>query len=252
MRNNIVFIGAENKINNELSQLLNWKFEITSYHSIESITLSELNTHNPSIIIVSMVGNVFNCHELFEYIQKNFPSSSVVTISSKDEISEYEEFFNSEQFHQILRPVTGRKILSICRSIIAGKIYSESEEANAQTPHILVVDDNAMILRNIKSVLETKYTVAVAPSGVHAFISMGKKMPDLILLDYEMPNMNGKEVMEKLQEDEELREIPVIFLTGADSKEIVMELLALKPAGYILKPADSQMLLDRIFEIVGK
>ena len=77
-------------------------------------------------------------------------------------------------------------------------------------------------------------------------------MPDVILLDYEMPDMNGKEVMKKLQSDEELREIPIVFLTSADSKEVVMELLALKPAGYILKPADSQMLLDRIVELVGK
>ena len=77
-------------------------------------------------------------------------------------------------------------------------------------------------------------------------------MPDLILLDYEMPEMNGKEVMEKLQSDEELREIPIVFLTSADSKEIVMELLALKPAGYILKPVESQMLLERIEEIIGK
>ncbi|MBP3577879.1 MAG: response regulator, partial [Lachnospiraceae bacterium] len=118
--------------------------------------------------------------------------------------------------------------------------------------HILVVDDNAMVLRNIKGVLDEKYSVAVAPSGVHAFISIGKKMPDLILLDYEMPEMNGKQVLEKLQADEELKDIPVVFLTSMDSKEIVMSLLALKPAGYLLKPVDSQMLKDKIYEIIGK
>ena len=119
-------------------------------------------------------------------------------------------------------------------------------------PHILVVDDNAMILRNIKCILDPYYSVAVAPSGLHAFLLMGKQKPDMVLLDYEMPEMNGKEVMEKLQSDEELREIPIVFLTSADSKEIVMELLALKPAGYILKPVESQMLLERIEEIIGK
>ena len=67
-----------------------------------------------------------------------------------------------------------------------------------------------------------------------------------------MPTMNGKEVLEKLQSDEELNEIPVVFLTSADSKEIVMELLALKPAGYILKPVEAKLLFDRIEEIIGK
>ena len=109
-----------------------------------------------------------------------------------------------------------------------------------------------MVLRNIKSILQNHYSVAVAPSGVHAFISIGKRTPDLILLDYEMPEMNGKEVLEKLQAEEEYADIPVIFLTSVDNKEIVLELLSLKPAGYILKPADSAMLLDRIENIIGK
>ena len=136
-----------------------------------------------------------------------------------------------------------------------GKTYSETEETvtdSNEKPHILVVDDNAMVLRNIKGILENQYSVAVAPSGFHAFVSIGKKMPDLILLDYEMPEMNGKEVMEKLQSEDELKEIPIMFLTSVDSKEIVMELLSLKPAGYILKPVDSQMLVNRIEETIGK
>ena len=116
----------------------------------------------------------------------------------------------------------------------------------------MVVDDNAMVLRNIKGVLDEVYSVAVAPSGVHAFISIGKKKPDLILLDYEMPEMNGKQVLEKIQEDEELQDIPVVFLTSMDSKEIVMSLLALNPAGYLLKPVDSRILKEKIYEIIGK
>lgn len=119
-------------------------------------------------------------------------------------------------------------------------------------PHILVVDDNAMILRNIKCILDPYYSVAVAPSGLHAFLLIGKQKPDLILLDYEMPEMNGKEVLEKLKSDEEMKNIPVAFLTSIDTKEVVVELLALKPAGYLLKPVESQALLNKVFEIIGK
>ena len=119
-------------------------------------------------------------------------------------------------------------------------------------PHILVVDDNAMILRNIKCILDPYYSVAVAPSALHAFLLIGKQKPDLILLDYEMPEMNGKEVLEKLKSDEEMKDIPVAFLTSIDTKEVVVELLALKPAGYLLKPVESQALLNKVFEIIGK
>lgn len=257
MRNHIVFVGEENKTNNELYQLLNWRFKVTDYDCVENLSLEELKKSMPAVVIVSMVGKKIDYHELFEYLKKECPEISVITISTREESEEYEAFYESEQFHRVLRPITGRRVLQICRAVMDGKTYTQEEssdqtEDSNEKQHILVVDDNAMVLRNIKGILEGKYSVAVAPSGFHEFVSVGKKMPDLILLDYEMPEMNGKEVMEKLQSDEELREIPIVFLTSADSKEIVMELLALKPAGYILKPVESQMLLERIEEIIGK
>lgn len=148
-----------------------------------------------------------------------------------------------------------REVMVIKNTVVFGgeedKTNNELSE-NMEKGHILVVDDNAMVLRNIKNILGDKYSVAVAPSGVHAFLAIGKKMPDLILLDYEMPEMNGKDVFEKLQAEEELKDIPVLFLTSVDSREIVMELLLLKPAGYLLKPVNSQMLRDKIYEIIGK
>ena len=130
--------------------------------------------------------------------------------------------------------------------------FLSDEEQAALRPHILIVDDNAMVLRNIKGILETDYSVSVAASGNQAFRSISIRKPDLILLDYEMPEMNGKEVMEKLLEDDETKDIPIVFLTSLDSKQRVMEILALKPAGYILKPADSIALTEKVREILGK
>lgn len=254
-KKNIVFIGEENRINNELYQLLNWRFKVSYYNKPENVSLDEFNTSKPAIVMVSMLGNRVDYSGLFERLKEEHSDVSVITISTEDDSKAYEMFYKSEQFHRMLRPVTGKKILEISRAIMEGKTYSETEETvtdSNEKPHILVVDDNAMVLRNIKGILENQYSVAVAPSGFHAFVSIGKKMPDLILLDYEMPEMNGKEVMEKLQSEDELKEIPIMFLTSVDSKEIVMELLSLKPAGYILKPVDSQMLVNRIEETIGK
>lgn len=255
MKNAVVFIGEENKTNNELYQLLNWRFKVTCYHDITSISFEELKETEPAVLITSMVGNHLDFRELFENMAKECSEIPVITISTRAESEAYEAFYEKKQFHRILRPILGKRVLEICRSVIVGSSYNDEEEdasGAGEKGHILVVDDNAMVLRNIKGVLDEKYSVAVAPSGVHAFLSIGKKMPDLILLDYEMPEMNGKEVLEKLQADEELKDIPVVFLTSMDSKEIVMSLLALKPAGYLLKPVDSQMLKDKIYEIIGK
>lgn len=254
MRKNVAFIGENNKINNELYQLLNWRFKVDYYDHNEEAELSNISVLEAGLVIVSLVGTKVDYKEFFYVLKENCPELPVVTISTKAESEAYEEFYACEQFHKILRPVTGRKILEVCQAIIAGTDYSANYNAHdSREPlHILVVDDNAMVLRNMKSILQNHYSVAVAPSGVHAFISIGKKTPDLILLDYEMPEMNGKEVLQKLQAEDEYADIPVIFLTSVDNKEIVLELLALKPAGYILKPADSRMLLERIEDIIGK
>lgn len=253
LKNYIVFIGEKNKVNNELYQLFNWRFHIIYYNKTREVPVDYLGEDAPALIVVSMLGKTIDFKELFQEFTEKCPAIPVVTISTKEESALYEEYYDNNQFHSILRPVTGKRIIEICRAIMEGKSYIESEElAEDRKKHILVVDDNAMVLRNIKGILEERYSVAVAPSGFHALVSAGKKLPDLVLLDYDMPEMNGKDVMQKFQLDEDLKDVPVMFLTSVDTRETVMELLALKPAGYFLKPADSEMLLNRIEEIIGK
>ena len=258
IRNNIVFIGEENRTNNDLYQLLNWRFNVQNCVQPECVPVAEVAEAQPVMILVSLVGSKFNLAGMFDALSSACDGVPIVTIGNEMESEAYSAYYEKEQFHRILRPVTGKHVIDICRTIIAGKAYAEIEVAensmikSDEKPHVLVVDDNAMVLRNIKGILEERYSVAVAPSGIKAFVAMGKKVPDLILLDYEMPDMNGKEVLQKIQEDEELCEIPVVFLTSADSREIVMELLSLRPAGYLLKPVDADMLFHKIEEITGK
>lgn len=140
----------------------------------------------------------------------------------------------------------------IDKSLFIENFIGDSVKKAKSNAHILVIDDNAIVLRNIKSLLEPLYSVAVAPSGKHAFVSISNRKPDLILLDYEMPEMNGKEVMERLKTTEKTKDIPVVFLTAMDSRETVLELLTLEPAGYLLKPIDSKMLYDTLDNILGK
>lgn len=248
-----MFIGEENKVNNELYQLFNWRFRVIYYNKTKDVPVDYLGEDAPALIVVSMLGKTIDFNELFHGFTEKCPEIPVVTISTKEENALYEKYYDYKQFHSILRPVTGKRIIDICRAIMDGKAYMDEDEfLDGRKKHILVVDDNAMVLRNIKGILEERYSVAVAPSGFHALVSAGKMLPDLILLDYEMPEMNGKEVMQKFQLDEDLKDIPVVFLTSVDTREIVMELLALRPAGYILKPVDSQMILGKIEEIIGK
>jgi len=117
--------------------------------------------------------------------------------------------------------------------------------------HILVVDDNPLMLRSIKELLKDKYDIATAVSGKLALKFLENKTTDLILLDYEMPEENGPAVLEKLRANELTKDIPVIFLTGITEQNKIRDALILKPQGYLLKPVDHEKLLSTISKCIG-
>ena len=117
--------------------------------------------------------------------------------------------------------------------------------------HILVVDDNAMMLKVIKEHLHDKYDVGTAVSGKVALRFLENKTTDLILLDYDMPQENGPAVLEKLRASDATKDIPVIFLTGVTESKKIKEALVMKPQGYLLKPVNREKLLAQIEKFIG-
>ncbi len=111
---------------------------------------------------------------------------------------------------------------------------------------VLVVDDNAILLRTVKEMIGDRYHVSIAASGSQAFASIAKNLPDLILLDYEMPYTNGVEVLQRLRADASTRNIPVIFFTSTAEREMVAKLVESHPDGYLLKPPNKEKMIALI------
>jgi class 3 adenylate cyclase/CheY-like chemotaxis protein len=111
---------------------------------------------------------------------------------------------------------------------------------------IILVDDNPSNLRAGKNVLSQKYEVFTAPSAAKLFEILADIKPAMILLDIEMPEMNGYEAIKILKSGEETRDIPVIFLTGKADAENELEGLDLGAVDYITKPFQPALLLKRI------
>lgn len=117
---------------------------------------------------------------------------------------------------------------------------------------ILVVDDESEQLINIRDQLEEFYDVTCVKSGTAVFKFLSSKRPDLILLDYLMPVMDGPEVLRNLQEEPEWKDIPVIFLTGmTEKKKVLQTLTELRPQGYVIKPAKKSELVAKIIDVLG-
>lgn len=102
------------------------------------------------------------------------------------------------------------------------------------------------MLRNIKKWLEDRYQVILANSGAMAIKYLATNRPDLVLLDYEMPVVDGSQVLQMIRSETEFCDIPVIFLTGKNDKESIMKVLELKPEGYLLKTMEPQKIIQEI------
>ncbi|MDR2796838.1 MAG: response regulator [Treponema sp.] len=111
---------------------------------------------------------------------------------------------------------------------------------------IMLVDDNITNLTVGKTALIDKYDVFTLPSGEKLFKLLEKVIPDMILLDVEMPEMNGYEVIKVLKKQEKLAHIPVIFLTAKSDDGSELQGLSLGAIDYITKPFVPSLLVKRI------
>jgi len=111
---------------------------------------------------------------------------------------------------------------------------------------ILIVDDNPSFARMVTEWMKEDYQVYSAKSGMDAITFLLKTPVDLILLDYEMPVVDGPQVFQMLRQEPSIKHIPIVFLTGVGTREGVERVMALKPNGYILKSTTRDSLLDSI------
>src|ERR1700741_3216615 len=118
-------------------------------------------------------------------------------------------------------------------------------ENSLQDKRILIVDDTPENI-TILSGLLTAYQKVVATNGEKALALVRDNIPDLILLDVEMPGMNGFEVCRQLKQDTETQKIPIIFLTGNLDKKMTVEGFKLGASDFMTKPFDPDELRVRI------
>jgi CheY-like chemotaxis protein len=116
---------------------------------------------------------------------------------------------------------------------------------------ILTVDDSKTIRMIVKKAFRP-YDVQIfeGENGVEGLALAAKERPDLIVLDITMPVMNGQEMLAKLKEEPDLKDIPVIMLTAEAGKDNVMKIVQLGVKDYMVKPFKGEQLIDRVTKIM--
>jgi len=111
---------------------------------------------------------------------------------------------------------------------------------------VLLVDDNPATLQTGKNVLSADYRVATAPSAVKLFEILQTNIPSIIILDIDIPEANGFEILKVLKCRPDTKDIPVIFLTGKTDPDDEIFGLNLGAVDYITKPFQPALLRKRI------
>jgi len=125
-------------------------------------------------------------------------------------------------------------------------LLSEERVVENEQKTVIIVDDDVTNLAIGASALSEKFDVLAAPSGEKLFFLLERMTPDIILLDIEMPVMNGYEVIRRLKNSEKTMSIPVIFLTGKPESELKASYLEHGAVGYATKPFSR----DRLIELI--
>jgi len=130
---------------------------------------------------------------------------------------------------------------------------SESPDGNEKERYkIIYVDDVSTSLLTLKRRLSGRHEVYPAESSEVMFNALKKITPDIILLDINMPDVDGYEVIENLKADERYANIPVVFFTSNNDRESVLKGLSLGAVDYILKPFETASLIECIEKHVAE
>lgn len=148
---------------------------------------------------------------------------------------------SSAENGRIASPINAQNAMGQIRKYLEGEMRKKQ---------ILVVDDSDFMRSNMVRLLGNDYEVLESNSSIAAIKSITVNRPDLILLDYEMPVCDGRQTLEMIRSDEDIADIPVVFLTGRGDAESVRKVMSLKPRGYLLKTMpeeDIKKYIDGLF-----
>ena len=245
----ILVTGKNRKIAKDICEHLEYDRRVTPVKSdpVRTVLFDLVLSQMPNVIIICLGNETADTIESYNVLKTASDSASCTTIVITNE--EDEKFFMKytelNHVYFLSRPVSLFSLYEklneietdldkkLEESLLSFREFeNERSDRRYRRKQILVVDDDSEQLIHIKEQLEEFCDVTPVKSGEAAFKYLGKKKPDLILLDYMMPDMDGPYIYKKLRFTPGCEDIPVIFLTGVTEKKAILKTLTeLRPSG---------------------
>lgn len=231
------------------------------YFESRNVTIF-LRNHPMDYIAVYLDSMSVNSEKELLFLFDADVNASFILIGRRESCKYYYEKSSRYKRHCIFFPFTLPDFVSTFSNILQGGAGEEEKKESLEDDiplllpesvkqHLLVVDDDPIYLRTMMNWLKQDFSVSVVKSGRDAIDFLSKELPDLILLDYEMPVMDGAKTLEKIRSKPQYQNIPVIFLTGVTDSSMVKDAVKLKPQGYVLKNISKLALIAKIKEVIG-
>lgn len=116
---------------------------------------------------------------------------------------------------------------------------------------IVAVDDSGIILKTLEKLLGGKYAYHAFSKGMRALKYLKEEdTPDLIILDIDMPEIDGYQMLEMIREKSDLKQVPVLFMTSNSDKEHVVKAVNGGANDYAIKPIDEEVLMDKVHKLL--
>ncbi len=225
MNKELYIVGDQSRlvVKNIINQFKETGYELNIY-APEDEEIDRLPNFSIHLIILVSDDVEFNIIKKIVTYQKKY-DYHLCFIGSMTKLS-----LEDDKFYKLIPSI---KINSY--TIKPEEILELMEKNENSRKHILVVDDEPIILRSIKLWLGNDFDLSLVNSGEMALEFLDMHPADLVLLDYKMPTMDGPKVLEAIRKDDRLKNLPVIFLTANNDRQSVINIMPLKPDGYILK-----------------
>lgn len=118
---------------------------------------------------------------------------------------------------------------------------------------IIAVDDSGIILKTLEKLLSGTYEYHAFSKGMRALKYLKEEdTPDLIILDIEMPEIDGYEMLDLIREKEELKQVPVLFLTSNNDRQHVVKAISGGANDYAIKPIDEESFMGKVHNLLGE
>lgn len=277
MKYKVLLTGKNNTVIDDFFTQMGENFESLTTSGRNEDILNHLKYFNPDVFVYCPNHETNEYSNLIISIKGRLEREHipVVMIGSEEDCSDFSQYAINIADLVLIKPITASSIMDRIMEYLkeqqrlkeeAARAEKErleqeraareekerlAQEKTARKKHVLVVDDDPMMLKLIKEHLHDNYDVATAINGKIALKFLEKKKTDLILLDYAMPVEDGPAILEKLHGDDTTKDIPVVFLTGVMERDKIQKALVQKPQGYLLKPIDRKKLIETIAKLIG-